>query len=83
MTSVTFVIARPGATPDDEDIEIEGEVTGTLCAAEPDVGIMSNWAEDACFTGYDGKTYELTEAEEEHAIEKLCEAADDYPDYED
>lgn len=81
MISVSFTIYRPGPTPDDPEVEIPGEVSGTINGAERDVGIMSSWAEDICFTSDEGLAYALTEKEEAKAEEALCEA--DRYDYDD
>jgi hypothetical protein len=66
-----------------EDVDIEVEISGTLCRAEPDVGLMLDWFEDIFATRLDnGDGIELTDKEEERAQEELFEAAaGDYADY--
>lgn len=59
------------------DREIELTVSGTMQSAEPDVGIMSSYAEDVCAEDEHGDPVELTEQEEQTAAEKLSEAYDD------
>jgi hypothetical protein len=68
----TFIDAAGVKEYEDQDVEIEGTVSGTLCRAEPDIGIMSDYCEDICFKGDDGEDYELDEKEEERAQEILC-----------
>lgn len=59
--------------PIETDIEIE--VTGSYCSADPSVGIMSGYFEDICATNIETKEpVELTANEEERAQEKLSEA---------
>lgn len=76
----TFIDAAGVTTGEPQDIEIEGEVSGVVCPAEPDVGIMSNWFEDVAFTDDSGVDYELTDKEMERAQDLLGGAGNDYED---
>lgn len=62
-----------------DEKEVEVEVTGSFCKAEPDIGIMSAYFEDICAVNAYGVPVELTEDEEEKACEALLE---DHYDYE-
>lgn len=47
-------VALPFMTPEDGEIEIEFEVG--ICRAEPDVGIMSDYADEWSISAVDGST---------------------------
>ena len=82
-TEVTMLVERQVevSLPDGDhelcDRELELTVSGVMQGAEPDVGIMSSYAEDICAEDEHGDPVELTEQEEQTAAEKLSEAADD------
>lgn len=78
--AVMFIDAGGVPTFELVDVEIEGEVSGSACAAEPDAGIMSNWFEDVFFTDDNGVDYELTDKEMEHAQDLLGDALNDWED---
>lgn len=60
--------------PDEPESEIEVDIAGSLCPAEPDVGIMSPWCEDVYATRVDdGSTISLTDREMSRAQELLRE----------
>jgi hypothetical protein len=63
---------------EDQDIDIEGEISGTMQPAEPDVGIMEAYAEDLCFADeLTGRAFDLTEEEESLAQDLLLEVYHD------
>jgi len=70
-------------TYEKEDIDIEVEISGEYCRAEPDVGIMSSYFDDITAVGVEDKVeYELTEKEQDRACEELLDAqAGAYEDY--
>jgi len=77
--TASMTIYREVGFGDDETEEqpIEVDITGELCRAEPDIGIMSRYCEDVEATHViDGKrvAIELTKDEEERAQELLCDA---------
>jgi hypothetical protein len=66
--------ASGAAICEDQDIDIEGEVSGTMQPADPDVGIMRPYAEDLYFTEeLTGTEFDLTEEEEALAQDLLLE----------
>ena len=68
--TITMMFVRDGE-------EVEVEVTGELCPAEPDVGIMSDYVDDIIAT-HDGQPFALSTREEEHAAEAILEGEDYY-----
>lgn len=60
--------------------EIEVLVSGTICGAEPDVGIMGAYLEDVCSSRLDTAPptpIELTEEERERAETRILESYED------
>jgi hypothetical protein len=77
---VTFVDAAGVQTIEPQDIEIEGEVSGFVFRAEPDVGIMWDCFEDVSFKADSGFDCELTDKEMERAEDLLGDALNDWED---
>lgn len=70
MTSAFLTIKR-------DSKEIECEITGAYQSADPDCGIMRGYVEEVTATSLETKEQvELTEEEEERAIQKLIENAE-------
>jgi hypothetical protein len=66
-----MVITRP-RKEDDAEVEVEGEVSGTWCPAEPEVGLRSGF-EDVEFVNAYGEVIVLTSEEQYRALELLME----------
>lgn len=64
--NITYTLVRETEGSDGESVDTKYELEVTYCAnaAEPDVGIMSPYADDVC-AYYDGKPFELTADEED------------------
>jgi hypothetical protein len=58
---------------DGDEADVDGEVSGTWCAPEPDVGVFGSWFEDVEFVTADGQVIALTAQENYRAQELLSE----------
>lgn len=75
-SSIHYTLIRKTEGPDGESVETAFDliIDYTLQRAEPDVGIMSDWAEDIVAWLGDAE-FELTEDEQELVAQHIAEGA--------